>query len=382
MSDDEKPLKDKTEESDFDKDLKKGPVSPVNEDLFNFLDNLFTGEGEFPERIELRTVTGRNKDQYGQQLWQKIFKSGSSKPSRERVVMFTNEIIHRARMRTDATKKECVYVIGAMHHARHDDFYEVHMLTVKPRKNWVNGENGEGAEGGDDEDMPFSTRYNMQMLGHHNQWSSMVMGFMEGLVDRSDRQAAFAFSQLERLQARNIELLEVNMRLVQADDERHERMEKSKMWRENISKGLDMAWGILPPMLSSFKGNNAGWNAGMETSESYTLREFFKDKTDGGKLTKGEFEKIFGKLSEDGQQVLEAGVLSIPQGKLLAGIASKETSPDRLDDLLPNGPLEITKEQVMSIAESGIPIEVLAPLKMLLDVRMAKRAEQQQQKLG
>jgi len=91
----EKP-KNKNKSSEvFEKDNKHSPLSPVNEDLFNFLDALFTGEGEFPERIEVRTVKGRHKDQYGLQLKQFVYKQATVKPNREVLVNMTNDIVHR-----------------------------------------------------------------------------------------------------------------------------------------------------------------------------------------------------------------------------------------------------------------------------------------------
>ncbi|MES2179831.1 MAG: hypothetical protein V4550_18365 [Gemmatimonadota bacterium] len=373
MSDeqDENPKKDK--ESDFDRDLKKSPLSPVNEDLWKFLTDLFEGEGDFPERIEARVVKGRNKDQYGKQIKQYIFKSGSTKPSPERLVMMCNEVIHRARIETDMVQKEMVFIVGAMHHGRSDDYFEQMSLTVKPRKNYRRGENGEH-DGEDDEEVPFAQRYNLAMLGHHNQLFSLLGGMVEGLLDRSDRQASYAYAQLEKAQAKNIELLEMNMRLAMAEDERADKREARKMWRDNIGKGLDMAWSVVPPMLSSFKGPNASanWQPGTASIEAMTVGEFFKKQDEGGKLTVEQFEVIFGKLP-----ALEGGALTTEQGLLLARVASKELNPDNLDALLSGGPLEILQAQVMKILQSGIPIEFLAPLKMLLDVRMARRQQQQ-----
>lgn len=379
------PSNGKTEkESDFEKDLKKGPLQPGDEDLFNFLDSLFNGEGEFPERIEVRLVKGRNKDQYGQMIKQYPYKSTSAKPSRERVVMMCNEIIHRIRVQTDVLQKETTFAIGAIHHARSDDYYEVALRTAKPRKTWKNGDGAQAIDGNssdDDEDMPFSTRYNLAHLTHQERLFGLIGGMVEGLIDRSDRQAAAAQADAEQMRARYIELLETNLKLVQAKEERDERVARSAMWRENVGKGLDMAWKLLPPMVGSLTGKNghANWTPGTVTTDSYTLAEFFKTKDAGGKLTQGEFNIIFGEL-EDGKQI-SSGILSIQQGQLLGLVASTEANPEQLDMLLPGGPLEITGEQVQQILQSGIPIDALAPIKILLDVRVSKR-EAKQQKQG
>lgn len=382
MSDelDENRPREKTKESDFEKNLKQGPVSPVNEDVYGFLVNLYADEGDYPERIEVRTIKGRNKDQYGIQIKQYLSRSTSTKPTNERLVMMANEIVHRCKIHTDTAQKPMTFMIGAMHHARSDDFYEIMTLDVRPSKKWKNGESG--AEG-EDEDGEFSGRYNIAMLGHFTQFFGLIGGMMEGLIDRSDRQAQASANDAERVRARYIELLEANLKLVQADDERTERRERSQMWRKNIDKGLDMAWNLLPPMvgaLTNKNGSNAGWVPGTKSSESYTLSQFFKRSDEGGKLQPHEFEIIFGKI-EEGKPFVP-GVLSPQQGEILGNVAQELISPDQLDLLLPGGVLEITQEQIMTILQAGVSMEVLAPLKLLFDVRLAKKQQAQQQNLN
>lgn len=368
------------QEPDFERETKKGPISPVNEDLFLFLDGLFSGEGEFPEKIEVRTVKGRNKDQYGVQVKQYIYKNTNApKPSREKIVMMTNEIVHRCKIHTDVAQRESNFIVGAMHHARSDDFYEIMELTLMPSKKWRRGERGDLDP---EEPEDFANHYNKAFLGHITQMFGLFGAAFEGLVDRSDRQAAAASADAEKMRGRYIEMLEMNLRLMQASDDRQERIERSKMWRENVGKGLDLAWGLLPPMLSSFKGNGSqnGWQQGMTTAESYTLEQFFKLPDSGGKLTVEQFELIFGKM-ENGVLVAP-GALTLDQTQLLGRVAAKEICPDKLDDLLPGGPLEIKQEQIMKILQGGIPLEALLPLKTLLDVRMAKQQEKNQKGEG
>ena len=372
--------KDKTKESDFDRDQKKAPLLPTNEDLFNFLDALFTGEGEFPERIDVRTVKGRNKDQYGVQIKQFPYKSGSTKPNRERLVMMSNEIINRIRIHTDTLQRDTTYMIGAYNSGRSDDFYEIMTISARPSKKWRNSGEGHGEPGDDDEEESLATKQLAMQLDNNKEMFRLVGGMIEGLIDRSDRQAQSAFIQLEKAQLRNIELLEVNMKLVQADDERQERREKSKMWRENISKGIELAWQNLPPMLASMKGPNANanWTPGTESPEANTLRDtLFKVKEEGGKISQADFETICGKLDDNGMLTV-AGILTPEQVQLLMRVATKEANPDALDELLPGGSLAVTSEQGNRLIQTGA-LEALMPLKLLLEQQMAKRAARQAQ---
>lgn len=374
--------KDKKKESDFDRELKKGPLSPSNEELFNFLDNLFTGEGEFPERIDVRIVKGRNRDQYGRQVKQFIFKSGSVKPSRERVVMMTNDIVLRIRQETDVMRRETDFMIGAMHSARSDDFYEIMTLTVKPTKKWSKS----GAELGiigddnnDDDSVPFSLSYEKAFLSHSNTQSSLMWSMIEGLVDRMERHNSLIFNQLEKVQIQNFGLIESHLHLLQAADDREEKRERSKMWRENISKAVDHAWKLVPPVMASLKGNTDSWSEGTESPESMTLSEFFREKSSGGRLTEQEFEKIFGTTDKLSKMIVTAGILSEEQGYLLMGVAQKKVNPNALDALLPGGQCEITPVQSQDIIAAGIPVDVLMPLKLLLDVRVAKKQRKEKE---
>ena len=378
-TEDHKPDKDKR--SDYDRANAKGDVSPDNERIFEFLDSLFIDDKNFPESIDVRQVAGTDYHKYGDPV-KKIPFSSSTKPGKERLVSLTNDILLRMRQDCDVRQKETVYHIAARNPALGEDFYDRILFRCKPSKRWAKrGEElgiGGGVEGDDDE-MSFASRYNMKMLEHHEKWIGLVGGMLEGLIDRGDRQATTAFSQLERAQAKNLELLEVNIRMAQADDERQERREKAKMWRENINKGLDMAWKVLPPMLTAFTGNKnggpSGWVPNTESIEASTLRSFFETKDSGGFLTAEQFEVVCGTPNKEGV-IVRPGILTPEQVNLLVQVANLKENPESLDFLTSGGKYEISQAQAMAILQAGIPMEALAPIKMLLDVRMAKRQQQ------
>lgn len=375
----------KDKESDFDRDERKGPVAPVHEDLFNFLSSLFTGEGEFPERVDCRTVKGRNRDQYGMLLTQYVAKSNTEKPSRERIVKLCNNFIHRMKLQTDVAQRETHFIIGAMHHSRSDDYYDIMPFTVMPSKKWRNAVGGtatgiQGNESGDEEDESFAGKYNLAMLGHHTNLFGLVGGMIEGLIDRSDRQAAAAMNDAEKMRARYIELLEANLKIMQAKDERDEKLAEAKMWREQKQKGMELAWQTIPPLLTSFKPPNANvsWTPGTESNEAITIREALKSQGEGGKCSQADFEIICGKLDENGM-LTTRGILTPEQVQLLVMVANKEANPDALDELLDGGSLAITPEQAALLVQSGA-VAVLMPLKILMEQQLAKRAARQANK--
>lgn len=366
--------------TEYDKSNARGDVSPADEKVFEFLDSLFVDDKNFPESIEVRHVKGRNSDRMGDRLKKYTF---STKPTKERLVAITNEMVSRMKVYADILGRPTVFHIAASNPQIADGFYDRVLYKTKPTGNWK----GRGDEFGmtppeeeGEDDVPFSLSYQKAFLGHSNALFGLMGGMIEGLLDRSDRQAQFMAQQLERTQAKNIELLEVNLKLVQADDDRKARMRRAEMWDKNIDRGLNMAWDLIPPMLTAGKKDHAGWQPGTDSSEAFTLRQFFeiKDGDDtSGKLTLEQLRIIFGDVDEANGTITKAGILSAEQGMLLAGVAKKEVNPDQLDALIEGGPLEITNEQVMKIFAAGVPPMVLAPLKMLFDVRKAKRREKQ-----
>lgn len=390
MSDEEDKAK-KNGDSDFDKESRKAPLNPVNEDLFNFLDGLFSGEGDFPESIQIITAKGRNKDQHGSTIKQYLFKSGSAKPSRERVVMMCNEIIHRAQVETDTLKRETVFKIGAMHHGRSDDFYETMRLPMKPKKVWQRDENGSdsrfGGEDDDEDEMPPHVRYHTKFLEHIVQVNEQNRAFVEGYIDRTDRLVQFLTMDNDRLRMRNIEMFDVTERALSAEMERKQKVQ----WLETRNKASDMALGtvgqLLPHMVASFMPNRNGsangqapapteWQPGQDSPDATTLSEFFKIKgeEEGGKLTRQEFAFMIGTIENN--QLQRNGVLTLEQAQTLLAVAAKKLTPDALDELLPGGQYEIKQEQVLKIIQGGIPPLLLTPINMLFELRKERKKHQ------
>jgi len=379
MSDDDIPPDDQKDkkESDFEREQKRGPVQPDNEELFKFLDELFADEGEFPQRIDVFLAKGRNKDQVGAMIKQFPFKAGATKPGRERIVSICNEIVRRIKIYTDALKREATYMVGAVDLQRSSDHYDLLPIDAKPSGKYKRGENGE--YGDSDDDLPFHDRYNLAQLENHRQMSGLTFGMIEGLLDRSDRQAQAAMRDADSMRVRYIELLESFITIRRTDRELEAKLKKDEMWREYAGRGMDMVMKVLPPMLTAFKGGNtaSSWAPGMDTEEARTLRNYFMSSDEGGPLTAEQFQVLFGRL-ENGR-VVTPGILSIEQGRLLADIASAEVSPDALDLFLEGGALAFRPDQFQALVASGISIEILMPLKILFDVRMSRRQKMQQQ---
>jgi hypothetical protein len=145
------------------------------------------------------------------------------------------------------------------------------------------------------------------------------------------------------------------------------------MWNalkiKGAEKALDMGLALTPPLLNQLMGKAVVPTT--DSSEAYVIRNFFKGKDEGGSMTPEQAEKVIGKF-ENGKR-LAKGILTLEQIKLFVDIAECRVPVDKLDDLMPDGPYAITKEQVLALAEV-IPVEQLAPIHLMFEARQKRRA--------
>src|SRR3990167_4458504 len=90
---------------------------PVRPELFSFIERLFDGSDQKPERIELKQAFGASASKYGQQidLWE--FKPNVVKPEREAIVALSNKIVDLAQQNCNAIGKRHRYAVLAKHYA-------------------------------------------------------------------------------------------------------------------------------------------------------------------------------------------------------------------------------------------------------------------------
>ncbi len=337
-------------------------------DLFEFLEGLFDGASEFPEKVEVRVVRGKDFATMGPSVKQYPYPAGSTKPTREKLVGMSNEILNGCQRMTDVHRKRTVFHVAAIHFSRDPAPYTRFLLDCMPGATYKNGENGE-IESDDDGEATPQNQMLAQVLLHGREMFSMFGGAFEGLLDRMDRMQERVMKQNDSLDARNQNL--ANM-LENALDRREEREER-KMWlgvkTRLAEKGADLAIAMAPAMLNQFVGGGKQV-VPAETPEALVLKEFFKTTDEGGKLTKEQADAAFG-IWDSGRQNT-AGVLKEEQVAILYGVAHGQKPVVELDMLMPGGSCAITVEQVMSL-NSIFSMEQIAPIMMTFQARSNKR---------
>lgn len=372
----------------------KTQIEPVPRDpkFFEWLEGLFDGTTQFPEKIETRVVKGQHYATLGPMVKQIIYapqaresakestketKTGekgrnSSKPSREDLVALSNELLYRCQHDCDNQRRPTTYGVLVSHFAREVDFYDRWLIHLKPQGIYAPKE---GEEIGEEEAETGSPlfRAQLQHLNHGERMFSLHTAAIEAIVDRQDRALERASAEGEKLRSANERLLEIVEKLQSNAHVRAQEMQWNDMKIRSVEKGLELAINLAPPLLNQLTGKKT--IATSESPESLTLKTFFKRDTDGGKLSIEQADKAFGKYDND-NNLLTPGVLVTEQAKLLWDVAHCAAGVDELDRLLPGGSLQVTQEQVMSLQQIFQP-EQLMPIIALIGMRMQNKMQAQ-----
>lgn len=352
---------------------------PKREDFFLWLEKLFFDEPEafqFPEKIEVRVVSGKHHERLGPMIKQLLFGPGQQqKPTRTKLVELSNEILHRVQRDCDIQRKQTVYGVHVAHFARETDFYERYLIRCNPSA--VHASEGAPREG--EEDDSQGGKFVNQVMSHHEKMFSLYGGAFEGLLDRMDRVLERQEGRIEKQDARIEKMSEVLEKALSLEAERAEKREWQQLKIKAAEKGLELGAALAPPLLNSLmakKGESAlaPTTAPGESLEALTLRNFFRKDTEGGMLTQEQANIAFGLYSEQPpHDLVKPGVLSMEQAKVLWDVAYGNASADALDSLLPGGPHAVTGEQLMALqSKCGFSMEQLAPLQMIFEARMKR----------
>jgi hypothetical protein len=377
MSDDENKEKDSKKKKKVEPKDPPEPnlVEPVAKDLelFGFLADLFDGQQEFPEKLDVRVVRGKDYAQMGPMVKQFLWPAGKPKPSKEELVKLSNEILHLLRRDADVKRKEAVYHVAAIHFSRDPEPYSRHLIRVKPGVTYRNGESGEENLEEDDE-TNIEKRHGVQILRHHETMFNLVGTVIENLVDRQDRFGERLSRRNDQLEARNERLADLLERALDRNVERSERLEWSRIKAKGAEKILEMGLAVAPPLLGALVGKDVVGAKG-DSIEAYTLRGFLKPVKEGGALTEEQSRAAFGEWNDSGDEQTQPGVLTKEQVVILVNVARGEMPAEELDKLMPGATYGITGEQANRLMQV-FPMDQLAPLMVLIETRR-KRVQTQ-----
>ena len=360
----------KEKEPAVSKDREQSTVEPVPNrvDFFEWLEKQFDGASQFPEKIHVCAVSGKNGERLGPAIKQIVFPPKMEKPSLEKLVAMSNEILYEIQNDCNAHNKRTLYGVHIAHFSRDSAFYARFPVSAQPAL--------VGDTPDEDEDHPVEKRFGLQMLDHGERMFEMYGGANSGLLEHYRDALRESSIEISKLRTDNADLREQLERALSAREEREER----RLWNALKVKGgeraLDTALALMPPLVNKFLGEKV--MDSKDTPETLALKPYFKVVAEGGLLSEEQREVIFGKFGDKPPfDQIAAGILSLDQGRILFQVASCEIPADELDRLLPGGDLAVTPDQLSALTSSGLSMAQLMPLQILFDDRLKKRAQKQ-----
>lgn len=358
-------LLDTREKSQVEPDIK-------SKDIFDWLEEMFYGPSEFPEKIEVNVVTGTKFDRIGAIIKQILYPPKSPKPSREEMVSLSNQLVFLMQRDTDIQGRSVVYGLHAWHSLRGAFPYDRLLQRFYPSPR--NSRDGipRPADDGDEPNHTMAgiqAQMSVQVMNHGERMFALYGGGYEGLLDRQDRALERLFDRIDKLEARNEKMSEQMERALSLEQDRHDRREWNALKIRSAEKALDLGLMLAPPLINQITGKQLVATA--DSNEAIILRNFFKKVgKEGGKLTEEQAVLAFG--SDEGHP----GVLRVEQTKILYDVAHCRVPVSELDKVMPGGPLEITTEQAMALAtQCGFSLEQIAPIQMLFNARMRQNGK-------
>jgi hypothetical protein len=206
----------------------------------------------------------------------------------------------------------------------------------------------------------------------------MYGGATSGLLEHYRDALVTSSNEISKLRVENADLREQLERALSLREEREERRLWAALKVKAGERTLDVGLALLPPLVNKMLGAKVMENT--DSPEALTLRPYFQDVEEGGTLSREQRDAVFGKYSDKPPfELVAPGVLTKEQSELLCKISLCKESPDALDRLLPpDGDLAISMDQLSAITTScGLSMMQLAPLQMLIDERMKKKAARQ-----
>ena len=363
-----------------------GEPIPRDQKFFEWLESLFFDDGaQSPERLEVRVVSGKDHERLGPIVKQYTFAPpaaneaalkasiGKQRPkNKEEVVRLSNDMFFRMQRDCDESKKPHTYAVLASHVSRDVDpggYYERWLKRCTPQN--VHSKDGDFNE--DEEPKSMQERYGLQALEHDERMFELYGKMVEGIVDRYDRVSARDQDEIEKLRHRLAEKEDMLEKALSLKEERDANREWRSVGTRSAEKALNLAIDMAPTAINRLAGKSVF--ATKDTPESIALRNFLREKKDGGLLTPEQIVKAFGVYEDEPpHKLIEQGVLSFEQAKVLFDVAATRSPGDDVDKLLPGGAHEITQAQLMRLqTECGFSMEQIGPVMALFGERYTRK---------
>lgn len=375
-----------------------GSVTPEDADLATWLARFWT-RSEYPERIEVWQVFGRNKLDRGEMVFHENFKP-NDKLDPERVVKLANEMIEAAQNDCDCSERKRDYQIAVVDFNRKSSPLIRRLGPLSPKRSYLvksaahgGGHNGDEEEDGDD--LPLNIKSldlaRIKEANDQTRWDKQLVFRVLGEVLTMQRDIAMdlrtANSQITQSQMQMMQQqMDFFMRLQDAEDRRLDRdvrRKKEELKSQIIGDLFATLRNVLPGLVAkeddtpAMEGQPQRPKIKAIPPERMAVDNFLRDCV---RETEDLLIPLFGKWEKgpDGNGVLvEPGIFSKQQFALLVGVQDGQLPVDALDALLPeSGSAEaVTPDQLnAAFALPKMTTAIMLSVQEILKRRQSARA--------
>jgi hypothetical protein len=373
-----------------DRDKEQIDILVSDEELLGWLEQLFYAEpavAHFPEKIDVHVMEGKGKRTFGQCL--KLFPfapkkaaskkateeagvqyMGDGKPTKEKLVQLTNQLVHIMRRDCDTSGRVQTYALCAWHGSLSDEPYDRTTRVYKPRGMYK-------ADGSDEEELSEEKRFLKTMHEEHRNAFSMIGAAWEGVTDRDNRTIESQLRRIAWLEQQLEKKSEQLERALSLESEREEKRQWLAVKNRAADRGLTLVENYAPMLMHRLAGGMvpAGETA-VTPPEVLTLRNFFKTTDEGGQLTDEQLRVTFGWNAKE-NTFDDSGILMLAQGQILYRVANAQVEVSELDKLIPGAEYGISTDQLVKLQKT-FGMEQLGPLFLVFQSRQQAHAAQPQ----
>lgn len=346
---------------------------PARPDLFEFLEKLFDGSENQPDKIELRQAYGPGASKYRKLVIQKDYKPNSAKPSREFLVGLSNELLNIAQNDCNEVGKPQKYGILSKCFKKSNEYYGCFTVSLKPTQPAMDGD--EHGTSDDDEDPVAGDRRRANALldhslGHMKQsdenerWRQEQFSSATGdLLEKYQNLLQITMQQNLEMQKEHRELYKLADDALSRKADRELAAEMQKFKIGMMENGFQFLQQMAPVVVNRLNGKEA--SAGEASAESIAIQTFLKG------LTNEQGAALFGEIVDGKPQ--GGGVFTNDQVGIFWRVANLTDPPSALDQLFA-GPTAISEEQIVK-AQTVVSMQQFGPLFALFINRQKKQLE-------
>jgi hypothetical protein len=341
-------------------------------DLFQFLEKLFDGADQKPERIELRQAYGDGARKYGTVVIQKEYKANAAKPSRELLVSLSNELLDLAQRNCNELRKPYRYAILAKHYAKSDDYYGCFLLSMRPKQPAAEGD--DVGHAGDDEDENTDAKRRDSLLDYsiahlkqsdeNDRWRQDQHATSTGdIIEKYQNLVQMLMSQNLEMQREHRELFKTADEALSKKSERDLAVKMQDFKMGMMSDGFKFIQQMAPVVVNKLQGKTPG--VGETSAESMAVKSFLEG------LSEKQAAALFG--DDASGTWTENGIFTHAQAKIFSAVAQCQVAPSELDRLL-DGEHAVREDQIMR-AQTIVASQQFMPLVALVLSRKPKKLE-------